>query len=107
MEAYTIAPERVATSGGDFILRAREPGVSQERPHQTEAAWRPAPENLDRICCFHYQRAVSNDNVVQWAGRRFQISPHPQRFQFRWCQSSEHASQLRQHQPAGGREPFA
>jgi hypothetical protein len=47
-----------------------------------EKAWRPAPENLDRICCFHHQRSVSNDNVVQWDGRRFQIPPQPQRFSF-------------------------
>src|SRR6202451_1701528 len=47
-----------------------------------EKAWRPAPKDLDRICCFHYQRSVSNDNVVQWDGRRFQIPPQPQRFSF-------------------------
>ena len=51
-------------------------------PRQAEKAWRPAPQNLDRICCFHHQRAVSNDNVVQWDGRRFQIPPQPQRFSF-------------------------
>jgi len=51
-------------------------------PRDAEKAWRPAPENLDRICCFHHQRSVSNDNVVQWDGRRFQIPPHPQRFSF-------------------------
>ena len=39
-------------------------------------------QNLDRICCFHHQRSVSNDNVVQWDGRRFQIPPQPQRFSF-------------------------
>jgi hypothetical protein len=26
---------------------------------------------LDRICCFVHPRVVSNDNVVQWQGRRF------------------------------------
>jgi transposase len=51
-------------------------------PRETEKAWRSAPENLDRICCFHHQRSVSNDNVVQWDGRRFQIPPQPQRFSF-------------------------
>ena len=51
-------------------------------PRDAEKAWRPAPENLDRICCFHHQRSVSNDNVVQWDGRRFHIPPHPQRFSF-------------------------
>ncbi len=48
----------------------------------TEKAWRPAPQNLDRIFCFHHQRSVSNDNVVQWDGRRFQIPSQPQRFSF-------------------------
>src|SRR6202158_725647 len=51
-------------------------------PREAEKAWRPAPHNLDRICCFLHQRSVSNDNVVQWDGRRFQIPPQPQRFSF-------------------------
>jgi len=51
-------------------------------PRDAEKAWRPAPENLDRICCFRHERSVSNDNVVQWDGRRFQIPPQPQRFSF-------------------------
>jgi hypothetical protein len=51
-------------------------------PRNAEKAWRPAPENLDRICCFHHERSVSNDNVVQWDGRRFQIPPQPKRFSF-------------------------
>lgn len=51
-------------------------------PRDAEKAYRPAPAQLDRICCFHHQRSVSNDNVVQWDGRRFQIPPQPQRFSF-------------------------
>jgi transposase len=51
-------------------------------PRTPETAWRPAPENLDRICCFMHQRCVSNDNVVQWEGRSFQIPPQPKRFSF-------------------------
>jgi len=51
-------------------------------PRDAEKAWRPAPENLDRICCFQHERSVSNDNVVQWDGRRFQIPPQPKRFSF-------------------------
>lgn len=51
-------------------------------PRETETAWRSAPKNLDHICCFHHERTVSNDNVVQWDGRRFQIPPQPQRFSF-------------------------
>jgi transposase len=49
---------------------------------QIEKAWRPAPRDLDRICCFQHARIVSNDNVVQWDGHRFQIPPHPRRFSF-------------------------
>jgi transposase len=52
------------------------------RPLQTATAWRPAPQNLDRICCFVHPRVVSNDNVVQWEGRRFQIPPQGRRFSF-------------------------
>lgn len=51
-------------------------------PRETQKAWRPAPENLDRICCFLHQRSVGNDNVVQWDGRHFQIPPQPHRFSF-------------------------
>jgi transposase len=51
-------------------------------PRDAAKAWRPAPDNLDRICCFTHERVVSNDNVVQWDGRRFQISPQPRRFSF-------------------------
>ena len=51
-------------------------------PREAEKAYRPAPENLDRICCFHHERSVSNDNVVQWDGRCFQIPPQPHRFSF-------------------------
>ena len=43
---------------------------------------RPAPPELDRIYCFIHERTVSNDNVVQWQGRRFQIPPQPRRFSF-------------------------
>jgi transposase len=49
---------------------------------QTEKAWRPAPQDLARICCFLHERAVGNDNVVQWEGHRFQIPPQPKRFSF-------------------------
>jgi len=52
------------------------------RPRETSTAWRPAPADLDRICCFVHPRVVSNDNVVQWEGRRFQIPPQARRFSF-------------------------
>jgi hypothetical protein len=48
----------------------------------SERAWRRAPHNLDRICCLLHERVVSNDNVVQWEGRRLQIPPQPHRFSF-------------------------
>jgi transposase len=51
-------------------------------PRDAAKAWRPAPANLDRICCFRYERVVSKDNVVQWNSRRFQIPPQPRRFSF-------------------------
>src|SRR5580700_6053355 len=51
-------------------------------PRETEKAWRMAPKDLSRICCFVHERIVSNDNVVQWDGRRFQIPPQPKRFSF-------------------------
>jgi len=51
-------------------------------PRQAPKAWRPAPENLERICCFTHQRIVSNDNVVHWNGRRLQIPPQSRRFNF-------------------------
>ena len=52
------------------------------RPRDMQTAWRPAPENLDRICCFVHPRVVSNDNIVQWDGQRFQIPQQGQRFSF-------------------------
>ena len=51
-------------------------------PRESQPAWRPAPENLDRICCFVHERIVSNDNVVQWQGRRLQIPQQARRFSF-------------------------
>jgi len=51
-------------------------------PRENPTAWRPAPESLERICCFVHERTVSNDNVVQWAGRRFQIPQQARRFSF-------------------------
>ena len=51
-------------------------------PRDAATAWRPAPEDLQRICAFLHERIVSNDNVVQWGGRRFQIPPQNRRFSF-------------------------
>src|SRR5229473_1817095 len=52
------------------------------QPRENATAWRAAPESLDRICCFLHERTVSNDNVVQWEGRRFQIPQQARRFSF-------------------------
>ncbi|MGB2672624.1 MAG: ISNCY family transposase [Candidatus Acidiferrum sp.] len=52
------------------------------KPREMETAWRETPENLDRICCFVHERIVSNDNVVQWEGHRFQIPQQARRFSF-------------------------
>src|SRR6266704_1158534 len=43
-------------------------------PRDTAKAWRPAPDQLERICSFRHERIVSNDNVVQWEGRRFSFA---------------------------------
>jgi transposase len=51
-------------------------------PRETAKAWRPAPTDLQRICAFRHERIVSNDNVVQWDGRRLQIPPQNRRFSF-------------------------
>lgn len=51
-------------------------------PREAARAWRPAPEDLARVCAFRHERIVSNDNVVQWQGCRFQIPPQNRRFSF-------------------------
>ncbi|HXY23790.1 MAG TPA: ISNCY family transposase [Candidatus Acidoferrum sp.] len=51
-------------------------------PRETTKAWRPAPDDLTRICAFRHERVVSNDNVVQWEGQRLQIPPQHRRFSF-------------------------
>jgi transposase len=52
------------------------------QPREKQTAWRAVPESLDRICCFMHEHIVSNDNVVQWDGRRFQIPQQARRFSF-------------------------
>jgi transposase len=52
------------------------------QPRERPSAWRAVPESLERICCFMHERIVSNDNVVQWEGRRFQIPQQARRFSF-------------------------
>jgi hypothetical protein len=71
--------------GANAVLRRFLPDYNRRfgrAPCQAETAWRPAPKNLDRIRCFLHERSVSNDNVVQWQGRSFQIPLQPKRFSF-------------------------
>jgi transposase len=42
-----------------------------------EPAWQPAPAQLDRICCFKYQRTVGLDNTISLDGRLLQLDPGP------------------------------
>jgi hypothetical protein len=51
-------------------------------PRDAAKAWRPAPDDLQRICAFRHERIVSHDNVVQWDGCRLQIPPQNRRFSF-------------------------
>jgi len=72
-------------ASANFVLRRFLADYNRRFARSTreaEKAWRTAPENLDRICCFTHQRIVSNDNVVQWGRRRLQIHPQPHRFSF-------------------------
>jgi transposase len=52
------------------------------QPREQVTAWRETPQSLERICCFVHERIVSNDNVVQWEGRRLQIPQQARRFSF-------------------------
>jgi transposase len=52
------------------------------KPREMDTALRDAPQSLDRICCLVHERIVSNDNVVQWQGARFQIPQQARRFSF-------------------------
>src|SRR5260370_1169481 len=69
-------------------------------PLQNPTAWRPAPESLERTCCFVHERTVSNDNVVQWAGRRFQIPQQTRRVSFA-------GATVHIYQALNGRLPFS
>ena len=72
-------------ASANFVLRRFVADYNRRfarSPREAEKAWRPAPENLERICCFTHQRIVSNDNVVQWDGQRLQIHPQHRRFSF-------------------------
>jgi transposase len=57
----------------DFNRRFAKP------PEQTQPAWRKLPRDLDveRICSFHYQATVGNDNAVRLAGVILDIPAGP------------------------------
>ncbi len=46
-------------------------------PADATPAWRPAPADLDAICCFKYRRTVQQDNTFPMDGRFLQVSPGP------------------------------
>jgi transposase len=46
-------------------------------PATPEPAWRPAPADLTRICCFKYRRTVAHDNTVQLNRALLQVHPGP------------------------------
>ena len=52
-----------------MCLRAKRPRLG-----------RMAPQHLQRISCLVHERIVSNENIVQWKGRHFQIPQHPLSF---------------------------
>ena len=60
-------------------------------PAHPEPAWRPAPPDLARICCFKYQRTVQHDNTVQLDGRFLQLHPGPDRRSYAGVRVDVHA----------------
>ena len=59
----------------DFNTRFAKPAK------ESQAAWRPVPRGLDidRICSFHYEAVVGNDNAVRLGGMILDIPPGPRR----------------------------
>ena len=57
----------------DFNTRFAKPA------RETQPAWRPLPKGLDvdRVCSFHYEATVDNDNAVRIAGTILDIAPGP------------------------------
>lgn len=51
----------------------------QRSANQDGSGYRPWPEPLDsdRIFCFKYERVVSRDNVISFAGHQLQLPPGP------------------------------
>jgi transposase len=49
----------------------------QHAPAHATPAWRPAPPDLTRICCFKHRRTVAHDNTIQFGQRVFQLHAGP------------------------------
>lgn len=62
-----------------------------QSPAHPDAAWQVAPVNLDRICCFKYQRTVAHDNTISWNGRLLQLYPGPGRRSYTGARVDVHA----------------
>jgi len=62
-----------------FIRRFARP------PADPQAAWRPAPRDLDRLLSCRYTRTVARDNTVHLATRGIQIPPGPGRRSYAGC----------------------
>lgn len=60
-------------------------------PGHPTPAWRPAPADLERICCFKYQRTVHHDNTVHLDGRCLQLQPGPMRRSYTGLRVDVHA----------------
>lgn len=51
---------------------------------QTDSAYRPWPEDLqrERVFCFKHRRTVNNDNTISFNGKKLQIPPGPDRISY-------------------------
>ncbi len=56
-----------------------------------DPAWRPAPPDLEHICCFKYHRTVQHDNTVQLDGSCLQLRPSAARRSYAGLRVEIHA----------------
>src|SRR5712692_3147572 len=64
------------------LLRQQGRGSPRKRRAPAHRQRRRRSAQLAELCCFVHERIVSNDNVVQGEGRRFQIPQQARRFSF-------------------------
>jgi hypothetical protein len=62
-----------------------------QHPAHPEPAWRPAPADLNRICCFKYRRTVGHDNTIHLDGTLLQLHPGPHRRSYAGMRVDVHA----------------